>query len=90
MEYMKKKMKTKEAKEIYRFRKQIVEFVFGDIKENKGIISFLTKSLETVKTEFNLISIANNLSKIWKIRLDKIRILEKIKFNLRKSICILY
>lgn len=75
-EQMKEKMNTNEAKEIYKLRKQIVEFVFGDIKENKGAISFLTRNLETVKTEFNLMSTANNLSKIWRKKLEKI---EKFK-----------
>jgi transposase len=75
-EQMKKKMLTKEAMGVYKLRKQIVEFVFGDIKENKGAISFLTKNLQTVKTEFNLMSIANNVSKIWRKKLEKI---EKIK-----------
>ena len=70
-ERMTKKMKTKKAKEIYKLRKQIVEFPFGDLKENKGILNFLTRSLETVKTEFNLISIANNLSKIMKQRIKR-------------------
>ncbi len=70
-EQMAKKMKTKKAKETYKLRKQIVEFPFGDLKENKGILNFLTRSLETVKTEFNLISIANNLSKITKHRIQK-------------------
>jgi transposase len=71
MKFMKEKMKTENAKEIYKERKQIVEVVFGDFKENKGIMSFLTKSLETVQTEFNLMSIANNLSKIRKFNLNK-------------------
>jgi transposase len=70
-EQIKKKMQTKEAKEIYKLRKQIVEFVFGDLRENKGVISFLTRSLETVKTEFNLWSTANNLYKIWKKKAEK-------------------
>lgn len=74
MDFMKKKMKTNKAKEIYKFRKQIVEFVFGDFKENKGIVTFLTKSLETVQTEFNLMSISNNLSKIWKIKLNNLKL----------------
>ena len=44
--------------------KKIVEPVFGDIKENKGITTFLTRGLKTVKTEFNLICIANNICRI--------------------------
>ena len=60
------KMQTSEAKEIYNLRRQIVEPVFGDIRENKGVMSFLTRSLETVKTEFNLICTANNIRRIHK------------------------
>lgn len=76
-EQMKEKMQTEAAKETYKLRKQIVEFVFGDFKENKGIISFLTRSLETVKTEFNLMSTANNLHKIWRKKLEKIGEIKK-------------
>jgi transposase len=59
-----KKMQTPKAKEIYKLRRQIVEPVFGDIKKNKGITTFLTRRLKTVKTEFNLICIANNICRI--------------------------
>ncbi len=58
---MDKKMQMPESKEIYKLRKEIVEPVFGDIKENKGITGFLTKGLKMVKTEMNLISTANNI-----------------------------
>lgn len=60
------KMKTIEGKKIYNLRKQIVEPVFGDIRENKGVMSFITRGLETVKTEFNLICTANNIRRIQK------------------------
>lgn len=58
------KMKTVEGKKIYSLRKQIVEPVFGDIRENNGVISFITRGLQTVKTEFNLICSANNIRRI--------------------------
>ena len=58
------KMQTPEAKEAYKLRKQIVEPVFGDIKENKGVTSFLTRGLKTVQTEFSLVCIANNITRI--------------------------
>jgi len=58
-------MKTEKAKQIYSLRKQTVEPVFGDIKQNKGLTEFLTRSLKTVKTEFNLICIGNNIKKTW-------------------------
>ncbi len=38
------KMKTPQAKETYRFRRQTVEPAIGDIKENKGARSFLTSN----------------------------------------------
>lgn len=45
----------------------------GD-RENKGVMSFLTRSLETVKTEFNLICAANNIRRMQTIRKDLIQI----------------
>ena len=82
---MRKKMQTREAKETYKLRKQIVEFVFGDFRENKGLITFLTRSLETVKIEFNLMSLASNLYKIWRKKLEKIeKIKRDISFEIKK------
>ena len=80
---MRKKMQTEEAKETYKLRKQIVEFVFGDFRENKGLITFLTRSLETVRTEFNLMSLASNLDKVWRKNLEK---REKIRQNVSLGI----
>jgi len=59
------KMKTQEAKEIYKIRGQTIEPVFGDIKENKGFSGFLTRGIETVRTEFNIICAARNIKRIW-------------------------
>lgn len=42
-EKMHEKMQTEEAKEIYRLRKEIVEPVFGDIKENKKLRRLLLR-----------------------------------------------
>jgi len=61
---MREKMKTPGAKELYALRSRTVEPVFGDIKENKGLRSFLTRGLKGVKIEFNLTCIASNLRKI--------------------------
>ena len=61
---MREKMKTPRAKEIYALRSRTVEPVLGDIKENKGLTSFLTRGLERVKVEFTLVCIASNLKKI--------------------------
>ncbi|KKH98036.1 hypothetical protein EO95_18085 [Methanosarcina sp. 1.H.T.1A.1] len=59
------KMKTEEAKEIFGQRKQVVEPVIGNYKENLGFREFLTRGLKSVKNEFNLVCIAANLRKIW-------------------------
>jgi len=61
---MREKMKTQRGKEHYALRSRTVEPVFGDIKENKGLRTFLTRGLVRVKTEFNLACIASNLRKI--------------------------
>jgi transposase len=58
---------TEESKEIYRFRKMTVEPTIGNIKQNLGFREFLLKGLEKVKIEINLVSIAHNLQKIWKL-----------------------
>lgn len=62
---MSAKMKTVQARKTYKLRQQIVEPVIGDIKENKGVRSFLTRGIKTVKTEFNIICAAINIKRIW-------------------------
>lgn len=64
---MKEKMETKEAKEVYNLRKITVEPVYGNLKENLGFRGFLLRGVEKVKTEFNLVCIAHNLQKIWRL-----------------------
>lgn len=61
---MVEKMKTAEAKEIYKMRARIVEPVIGHVKQNLGFREFNTRG-ETTKTEFNVVCIANNLRRIW-------------------------
>lgn len=63
---MAQKMRTPEAQEIYKYRKQTVEPAIGDLKENKGLRDFITRSLNGVQTEFNIACIGHNLQKIWK------------------------
>lgn len=59
------KMKTSQAKEIFRLRAQTVEPTIGDIKENKGVRSFLTRGITAVRAEFNLVCTGVNLKRIW-------------------------
>jgi transposase len=48
----------------YRLRKQIVEPVFGQIKQARGFRQFLLRSIEKVKAEWALICTAHNLVKL--------------------------
>ena len=50
----------------YRRRKCIVEPVFGQIKEARGIRSFLLRGLEQVRGEWNLICLTHNLLKLFR------------------------
>ena len=68
---MRDKMEKPESKEVYRLRKCTVGPVIGNIKQNLGFREFLLKGLERVKIEMNLMSIAHNVQKIWKLRADR-------------------
>lgn len=72
---MYEKMTTSQGRDVYKVRSQTVEPVIGDIKENKGVVNFLTRSLETVKTEFNLVCIAHNIKKVYIINNKKLQTL---------------
>ena len=48
----------------YRLRKQIVEPVFGQIKQARGFRQFLLRGIEKVKVEWALICTAHNLAKL--------------------------
>jgi len=48
----------------YRLRKQIVEPVFGQIKQARGFRQFLLRSIDKVKAEWALICTAHNLTKL--------------------------
>jgi transposase len=65
---MKKKLKTKEGKQIYSLRKTIVEPVIGNVKYNLGFTEFLMRGLDGAKLELNLVSLTHNLKKIWSAR----------------------
>jgi transposase len=48
----------------YRLRKQIVEPVFGQIKQARGFRQFLLRGLEAVREEWALICLAHNITKL--------------------------
>ncbi len=64
---MREKMEKPESKRVYDLRMMTVEPVYGNLKENLGFRQFLLRGLEKVKTEFNLVCIAHNLQKIWRL-----------------------
>jgi len=65
---MRDKMATEKGRKVYSLRKITVEPVYGNIKQNLGFREFLLRGLEKVKIEFNLVCIAHNLQKIWRLR----------------------
>lgn len=65
---MKEKMETEEGRKVYGMRKISIEPVYGNLKQNLGFREFLLRGLERVKIELNLVCIAHNLQKIWKLR----------------------
>jgi hypothetical protein len=48
----------------YRLRKQIVEPVFGQIKQARGFRQFLLRTIDKVKAEWAMICTAHNLAKL--------------------------
>lgn len=63
---MRRKLRTKRGRAIYRLRKAIVEPVFGQIKHARGIRQFLMRGLAKVKAEWTLICTTHNLLKLWR------------------------
>jgi len=62
---MKAKMEKKESQEIYKYRKEIVEPVVGQIK-NGGFRGFSMRGKEKVGGEFSLVCAVHNIKKITK------------------------
>ena len=61
---MRDKLKRAGWRSRYRFRKQIVEPVFGQIKQARGFRQFLLRGLAKVTAEWALICTAHNLTKL--------------------------
>lgn len=58
------KLKRAGHRSRYRLRKQIVEPVFGQIKQARGFRQFLLRGIDNVKAEWALICTAHNLTKL--------------------------
>lgn len=65
-ERMSRKLRTKKGRETYSKRKQIVEPVFGQIKEVRGFRRFLLRGLENVSGEWDLICLTHNVLKLFR------------------------
>lgn len=61
---MREKLTTDAGKAIYKLRKAIVEPVFGQIKDARGIRAFLLRGYEKARAEWQLICLTHNLLKL--------------------------
>lgn len=59
-------MSTEQARQLYTQRKQLVEPVFGIIKEQQGARRFLLRGIDNVTAEWDLLAIAFNLRALWR------------------------
>jgi transposase len=64
--WMRRKLRTKRGRETYARRKVIVEPVFGQTKEARGIRRFLLRGLKKVGCEWALICATHNLLKLYR------------------------
>lgn len=65
---MKEKLSAEAGKAIYKLRKAIVEPVFGQIKEARGIRAVLLRGYEQARAEWQLICLTHNLRKLHRAR----------------------
>jgi transposase len=61
---MRRKLRRAGWRSRYRLRKQIVEPVFGQIKQARGFRQFLLRGIDKVRAEWALICTAHNLNKL--------------------------
>jgi transposase len=65
VEAMAHRLKTPEGKELYALRKQTPEPVFGIIKSTLGFRQFLLRGLDNVRGEWNLVTMAWNMKRMF-------------------------
>ena len=59
------KMRSDVGKEEYRNRKETVEWVFGNMKQNMKFRAFLTRGTKGARMEHNLVCTGHNLKIVW-------------------------
>lgn len=65
-ERMARKLRTIKGRSTYKLRKQIVEPVFGQIKEARGLRKFSLRGLENCQAEWDLICLTHNILKLFR------------------------
>jgi hypothetical protein len=63
---MERKLLTKNGREMYKKRAPSSEPVFGQIKDGRGLDSFLLRGTRKVNGEWNLMTMTHNLLKLWR------------------------
>ncbi len=63
---MRRKLKTKRGRQVYRLRKQIVEPVFGQVKTVQGIRQFSLRGMFKVRAEWLIVCTAHNILKLFR------------------------
>ena len=66
---MKEKLQTDTGRALYARRKQTVEPVFGIIKHAMGFRQFLLRGAEKVSGEWELVTLAYNMKRLWNLKL---------------------
>ena len=60
-------MTTEQARGLYARRKELIEPIFGILKEQLGARRFLLRGLTNVRAEFRLLATAFNLRTLWRV-----------------------
>ena len=67
-EKMRHKLRTQTGRAVYALRKQVVEPVFGIIKEAMGFRHFMLRGLSNVQDEWSLVCMSYNLKRLHKLK----------------------
>ncbi len=66
-------MTTERARRLYARRKELIEPIFGILKEQLGARRFLLRGLANVRAEFVLLATAFNLRTLWRVWRTRLR-----------------
>ncbi len=67
-ERMRRKLTTQRGRRLYEQRRWMIEPVFGDVKENRGIRRFQRRGFDACASEWKLIAATHNLRKLYRHR----------------------